>query len=180
MEGKPIAQQRVFTGQLVAVDELTVKLADDQTAKREIVRARPAAGILALKGQQALFVSQFRSTVGQATLEIPAGKINQDEMPLTAAQRELNEETGLVALNWRPLASYFQSLGFSDATMVLFLARHLTPAVQHLPQDTDEFVNSHWLTFDEAQQALDDGRICDSKTLLALFYWQQEEQHGRS
>ncbi|TLF40127.1 NUDIX domain-containing protein [Lacticaseibacillus zeae] len=181
MEEKPIAQQRVFTGELVAVDELTVKLADDQTAKREIVRAQPAAGILALRRHQALFVSQFRSTVGQATLEIPAGKIHQGEMPLAAAQRELNEETGLEALNWQPLASYFQSLGFSDATMALFLARHLTPAVQRLPQDADEFVNSHWLTFDEAQQAVDDGRICDSKTLLALFYWQQqEEQHGRS
>lgn len=181
MEEKPIAQQRVFTGELVAVDELTVKLSDDQTAKREIVRAQPSAGILALRGHQALFVSQFRSTVGQATLEIPAGKIHQGEMPLAAAQRELNEETGLEALNWHPLVSYFQSLGFSDATMALFLARELTPADQRLPQDADEFVNSHWLTFDEAQQAVDDGRICDSKTLLALFYWQQqEEQHGRS
>ena len=94
MEEKPIAQQRVFTGELVAVDELTVKLADDQTAKREIVRAQPAAGILALRRHQAMFVSQFRSTVGQATLEIPAGKIHQGEMPLAAAQRELNEETG--------------------------------------------------------------------------------------
>ena len=94
VEEKPIAQQRLFTGHLVAVDELTVKLDNQQTAKREIVRAHPAAGVLALKDQRALFVSQFRSTVGQLTLEIPAGKIAPGEMPLAAAQRELNEETG--------------------------------------------------------------------------------------
>ena len=42
VEEKPIAQQRLFTGHLVAVDELTVKLDNQQTAKREIVRAHPA------------------------------------------------------------------------------------------------------------------------------------------
>ena len=180
VEEKPIAQQRLFTGHLVAVDELTVKLDNQQTAKREIVRAHPAAGVLALKDQRALFVSQFRSTVGQMTLEIPAGKIAPGEMPLAAAQRELNEETGMQARDWQPLASYFQSLGFSDATMALFLARHVTTAEHHLDQDEDEFVQHRWLTLSEAQQAVDDGQICDSKTLLALLYWQlQEGNYGR-
>ena len=91
MDEEPIAQQRVFTGQLIAVDELTVKLPNNTTAQREIVRAQPAAGVLALKDDKALFVSQFRSTIGQMTLEIPAGKINQGEAPLTAARRELND-----------------------------------------------------------------------------------------
>ncbi|EPC42768.1 NUDIX family hydrolase [Lacticaseibacillus paracasei subsp. paracasei Lpp74] len=45
MDEEPIAQQRVFTGQLIAVDELTVKLPNNTTAQREIVRAQPAAGV---------------------------------------------------------------------------------------------------------------------------------------
>ena len=108
------------------------------------------------------------------TLEIPAGKINQGEAPLTAARRELNEETGMTAMKWQPLASYFQSLGFSDATMALFLASELHLATNQLHQDPDEFVKGEWLTLPEAWQAIDDGRICDSKTLLALLYWQQQ------
>ena len=46
VEEKPIAQQRLFTGHLVAVDELTVKLDNQQTAKREIVRAHPALSLI--------------------------------------------------------------------------------------------------------------------------------------
>jgi ADP-ribose pyrophosphatase len=58
--------------------------------------------------------------------------------------------------------------------MALFLASELHLATNQLQQDPDEFVKGEWLTLPEAWRAVDDGRICDSKTLLALLYWQQQ------
>jgi len=144
-------------------------------ATREVVHAHPAAGVLALNGAKALFVRQWRATVGQETLEIPAGKLETDESALSAAKRELDEETGLGAAEWRQLTHYYQSLGFSDAEMTIFFATQLNHLAHKRPQDADEAVAGEWLTMTQAQAAVAQGTICDAKTLLALQYWQQIE-----
>ncbi|WP_235803379.1 NUDIX hydrolase [Lacticaseibacillus brantae] len=172
---KIIKTQSVFNGHIIQVDVLTVKLPLGALAQREVVHAHAAAGVLAVVDGKALFVRQWRATVGQETLEIPAGKLDAQETALAAAKRELNEETGLAAGHWQQLSHYYQSLGFSDAEMTLFAASQLHSPTHKRVQDADESVAGEWLTFAQAKSAIQQGIICDAKTLLAIQYWQQME-----
>lgn len=172
-------REQLYAGPILTLSELTVRLEDGTTAPRILVHTTGAAGVLALQDGKALFVRQWRTPLGQETLELPAGKIEPDETPLAAAKRELNEEAQLAADDWAPLTHFFQSAGFSDAQTYLFTARRLHQPDDQRPQDAGEFVTGEWLTLAEAKRAQDQGLICDAKTTLGLALWTlQEVQHG--
>lgn len=169
-------QQQIYHDQILTLSQLTVRLEDGTTAKRTLVHTTGAAGVLALRADRALFVRQWRTPLGQETLELPAGKIDPGETPLAAAKRELNEEAKLAADEWAPLTHFYQSAGFSDAETHLFLARQLHAPAHQRSQDVGEFVSGEWLTLAQAKQAQAAGLICDAKTTLGLALW--EVQHA--
>lgn len=176
-----ITTTTLYDGKILRLEQLQVQLADGSLASREVVRSNGAAAVLALKDNQVLLVRQWRTPLNQWTLELPAGRINVGEAPLVTAQRELNEETGLQAATWQPLGAVFQSAGFSDAKVHLFLATELSQVADKRPQDVGEFVAGQWLSLPEALQAQAAGLICDAKTVMGLLHWQlMEEQHGRN
>ncbi|MFD1432552.1 NUDIX hydrolase [Lacticaseibacillus yichunensis] len=174
------SEKTLYRGQILTLSQATVLLQDGTTATREIVRTTGAAAILALNGDKALFVRQWRTPLNRETLELVAGKIEPKETPLAAAKRELNEEAGLEAGTWRPLTSFFQSAGFSDAKTTLFLATGLTPALHKRAMDPGEFVQVQWLTLAQAQAAHQDGRLCDAKSTLGLALWELEQKAGNA
>ncbi|WP_461224192.1 NUDIX hydrolase [Lacticaseibacillus suihuaensis] len=160
------------------MDRLTVQLPDGTAASREVVRTTGAAGVLAQSGERVLFVRQWRTPLGQETLELPAGRIEPGEAPLATAKRELNEEAQLAATNWQYLARVAQSAGFSDATITLYSATGLHRPANQRPQDVGEAVAGEWLTLAEALAAQAQGVICDAKTVIGLLHWQlKEAQH---
>ena len=82
--------------------------------------------ILALTEKKEIFlVSQYRFPISQYSLELPAGAIDAGEDALTAASRELHEETGLTANNWTELGELCFSTGSSDERSTVFLAQEL-------------------------------------------------------
>jgi len=93
---------------------------------------RPAVGIVALTDEgKVVLVEQHRPPVGAIVIELPAGLAGdiagaEQEPLLTAAQRELLEETGYVASRWTELLSGYSSPGLTDESLVLFLAEGLT------------------------------------------------------
>jgi ADP-ribose pyrophosphatase len=93
---------------------------------------RPAVGIVAITDDEnVVLVEQFRPTVEQALIELPAGLAGditgaEQEPLLIAAQRELLEETGYVASRWTELVSGYSSPGITDELIVLFLAEGLS------------------------------------------------------
>lgn len=166
-----LSETILYQGKVVTLAKQTVRLADGQTADREVVHTTGSAAILALNGDQALFVSQWRAPLKQATIELPAGRIEVGEAPMVTAARELNEEAGLKANKLTPLTQFYQAAGFSDALCHVFLAEELTSVVAKRPQDVGEFVDAQWLTLREAQALLAQGVICDAKTVLGLALW---------
>ena len=68
---------------------------------------------------------QYRHAANQYLWELPAGKLEPGEDPLTGAQRELEEETGYRAKKWKPLVEYYASPGFLGESMKVFLAEGL-------------------------------------------------------
>jgi ADP-ribose pyrophosphatase len=106
------------------------------TAKRRgpweyVTRARNirAAVIVALDGDHVVLVEQFRVPLGVACIELPAGLIGdeaEDEDPLSAAKRELIEETGYAAAHWQDCGTWFSSPGMTGESFTLLKATDLT------------------------------------------------------
>ena len=120
-----------------------------------------------------LFVRQFRAPVGQLLLEVPAGTLDLHdgvtEEPQLAAERELEEETGLRATTWRHLRSFFTAPGFTSERMELYLALGLSAAGPGArTPDEDEAIEAVRLTIAEAAEAVRRGAIVDAKSLIAI------------
>jgi ADP-ribose pyrophosphatase len=116
-----------------------------------------------------VLVRQYRDAVDQETLEIPAGIRDMDgEDAAGCAARELLEETGYVAAEWTRLGVLQTTIGYSDETIELFLAKGLTLQAQKL--DAGEFLEVLKVPFGEAIAMIGDGRITDAKSLAALLW----------
>lgn len=78
-----------------------------------------------------MLVEQYRYVFDRTLLEIPAGKREPGEDPLTTARRELREETGAEAAHWQPLGAVLPSPGCYGEVLHLYLARDLTFGATH-------------------------------------------------
>jgi ADP-ribose pyrophosphatase len=99
--------------------------------------------------------------------ELPAGKLEPREPPLATAQRELIEEAGVSATEWRSLGVCLSSPGVFSERLHLFLAAGLAPAAQ--AHERAEVIEVHWLPLEEACVWALDGTISDCKTALGLL-----------
>lgn len=126
-----------------------------------------AIGVVALNNNDETYlVRQFRFTLGHYTWEIPEGGGDPEKSPLESAQRELLEETGLVAKKWTLLLKTHLSNSVSDEVGFVFLAEELE---QHeaQPEETED-ISVKKLPFSEAVAMVDKGEITDSLTIMAL------------
>jgi ADP-ribose pyrophosphatase len=163
-----LTSEPVFDGKLLKVHRDRVRLPDGGEGVREYIRHPGAVLIVAQRPDgRLLLVRQFRYALGRAVLEMPAGRIEPQEDLLDCARRELIEETGYAAGEWRHLGTIHPCVGYSDERIEVFLARSLTE-VGARPDD-DEFLEPLSLGVGEVEAAARDGRITDAKTLCALF-----------
>ncbi len=112
-------------------------------------------------------VRQYRYTLDQYTWEIPEGGCPIGETPLSAAQRELQEETGLAAKKWTKIAEFHTSNSVTDEYGEIFLAEKLTMGLQNLEDSEDITVKR--LPLKEAHQMVLDGEITDSVSMIGLM-----------
>ncbi|MDO5015756.1 MAG: NUDIX hydrolase [Eubacteriales bacterium] len=145
----------------------SVSLVNNDLSTREVVRHSGGAAIVALTDEQeVIMVTQFRLAIANVLLELPAGKLEKDEDPLLCAQRELSEETGYQAKNWKKLGAVYPTPGYSDELIHIFLARNLHAGKQH--PDDDEFLRVQKLRLTDIDSYLKSGDILDAKTVLGL------------
>ena len=111
---------------------------------------------------------QFRYPLHRDFIELPAGKIDDQEHILDCAKRELLEETGYVAREWLHLTTAWPCIGYADERMEYFLARGLTHQGRKL--DEGEFLEVFELAPAEAMEWVRAGKIDDSKTIIGLFW----------
>jgi ADP-ribose diphosphatase len=159
----------VFDGRLLKVRRDRVRLPDGSEGVREYIRHPGAAAIVALFDDgKVLLERQFRYPHGREFIEIPAGKLDAGEPHLETAKRELLEETGYVAAEWRRLGVVHTTIGYSDEAIELFLAKKLTRKTSKL--DAGEFLEVFSVPFSEAVDMVRDGRITDSKSMAGLLW----------
>lgn len=166
---KKISSRAAYRGGLLQVNEDEVELPDGGRARREYVVHPGAALILPLFDDGCVLLErQFRYPAGQHFYELPAGKFDPGEPGLETAKRELLEETGYVAAEWRALGKLFPCIGYSNEVIEFFLARKLEfRGTQQL--DEGEFLETLRLPLEEALDWVRRGRINDIKTMLGLL-----------
>ncbi len=168
-----ISGETLFDGSIMTVEKWRVRLPDGREADREIVLHKGAAAVVPVDAQgYVTLVRQHRVAIDEMMLEIPAGKLDYTgEDPFACAQRELEEETGLVAAKWQKLAHVVTTPGFCTERIALYLATELRQTASH--PDADEFLNVLRMPLSEAIAMVNQGKITDAKTCLGLLMAQQ-------
>ncbi len=164
-----ISSRTVYRGRLLHVLEDEVRLPDGASARREYIRHPGAVMIIpVLDAETIVLVRQFRYPLRRHFYELPAGKREPGEDALATAQRELREECGYEAAEWRRLASVHPCIGYSDEEIDIYLARGLS----HVGQATDdeEFVEVVPMKLAEALEWIRDGRITEVKAVIGLLW----------
>ena len=179
LEERFTRRERVFDGYILHIDHAEVTLPNGQKAMREIANHIGASAVLPVDDNgMVTLVRQYRAPVEKVLLEIPAGKLDAPgEDRLAAAQRELQEETGLTAQNWIHLTDIATTPGFSSEIISLYLARQLSKGETH--PDEDEFLSIVTLPFADAVSMALSGEITDAKTICALLMAGQDVNGGK-
>jgi ADP-ribose pyrophosphatase len=164
-----VSGEEVFSGKLLRVRRDLVRLPDGGQSVREYVRHPGAVVMVALFDDgRVLLERQFRYPHGREFIELPAGKLEPGEPHLETAKRELLEETGYVASDWRRLGVLHPSVAYTDEAIELFLAKGLTKKEARL--DDGEFLEVLEVPFGEALAMVRDGRITDAKSIAGLLW----------
>jgi ADP-ribose pyrophosphatase len=161
----------VWQGRRIGVGVVEVEGPDGDRFEREIVHHPGAVAMVPLHDDGTVtLVRQYRVAVGEALWEVPAGMRDvADEPTEETAQRELAEEVGLRAGRLEFVARFHNSVGFSDEAVVIYLATDLS----EVPDDRQEAEEQHMrverIPFDTALAMVDDRRITDAKSVIALL-----------
>jgi len=165
-----VSGELVYDGTLLKVHRDVVKLPDGSAGTREYIRHPGAVAVLPLFDDgRILLERQFRYPHRREFIELPAGKLEPGEPHLETAKRELLEETGYTARDWKRLGVIHTAIAYTDEAIELFLAEKLSQAVRKL--DAGEFLETLIVPFAEPMQMIRDGRITDAKTVTGLLWF---------
>ena len=170
-----VSSAELARGRLVTVRTDKVRTPDHELAERDVVIHPGAVAVLALDdAQQVLLIRQYRHPVGRLLWEIPAGLRDvAGEPPWATARRELLEEAGYRARDWRVLADYYTSPGFTTERLRVFLARDLefVPEAERdfVPEAEEAQLLLAWLPLDEAVRKVFAGDLHNGVAALGVL-----------
>lgn len=160
--------QPVFDGRLFQVRVDSVRLRNGKETNREVVDHSPSVAVVPVDAcDNVLLVRQYRYSVDEFLLELPAGGVEPGETPEEAAQRELKEEIGYGSGCLRRLGEFWISPGYCTELMYAYLANDLQSTI--LPSDWDEDIKVEKMPVAEAIELINCGEIRDSKTIAVLL-----------
>lgn len=161
--------RRPFENTWLALDEHQVTRPDGSPGTYTVVRIRRlAVGVLPIEANGDVhLVGQWRFPLQRYSWEMPEGGAEPGEDALECAKRELAEETGLRADDWRQVLEMDLSNSLTDERAVMFMALGLTPGTA-APEPT-EVLRHRRAPFREVLTRVADGRIRDSMTVAAVL-----------
>lgn len=149
----------------------TVASPDGQEFDRTYVDSPGAVAVVAVTdGDEVVLVDQYRATIDTYLTEIPAGMRDKaGEPPAETASRELEEETGFRAAQWRPLGRMLSTPGVSNGWVELFLATGLSHVGATPDGPEERSMSVVCVPFDEAVEMCVSGVLTDSKTVVGIL-----------
>ena len=166
---KKLSSKVVYDGKIFTVTKDSIVCPNGQNAIREIVHHRGGVAILFKVDDKFIFEKQYRYALQEEIIEMPAGKLEKGETPLEAAKRELLEETGYRPLEMIHLGDSYPTPGYSSEVIHLYYCPKAVKEERHL--DQDENIELIYLTLEEIEQMIADGKIKDSKSVAAIYLY---------
>ena len=172
LKEKTIEAKTVYEGTILTLKRDKIFLPNGNTSTREWIKHPGAVCCVPiLPNGKIVLIRQYRYAVKEEMIEIPAGKLNQNEIPEKCALRELEEEIGYRANKLTLLANIHPAVGFTDEKMWLYLAEDLVKTKQSL--DADEFLEPIPAKLDDAVEMVWNGQITDVKTMIGILWAQR-------
>lgn len=164
---KVVDSEVLYKGKLTAVRD-TVEYPDGRRHRYETIEHPGAVVILPITATgTVLFVEQYRHSIRQHFLELPAGTLEKGEAPEVCAERELMEEIGRAPGELLSLGTLYPAPGFCNEIQHLFCARSLKH--QKATPDEDEFITVVELSQGELEDCIRSGRLNDAKSLALIL-----------
>ena len=166
-----VSSETVYEGSILALRVDRVRMPGGGTARREVVEHYGAVAVAAVDRDLRLaMVYQYRHPVGHRLWELPAGLLDAaHEDPLATAQRELQEEAGLAATDWRVLVDTASSPGFSDESVRTYLARDLSEVDRPEPEEEEADLSLHWFSLEDAAAMVLAGEIVNASAAAGVL-----------
>jgi 8-oxo-dGDP phosphatase len=163
--------ETLYVGKIFALRADEVRMPGGTTARREVVEHYGAVAIVALDDERnVVLVHQYRHPVGRRLWELPAGLLDMgEEPPQDTAARELEEEAGLAAEQWRVLVDVISAPGFSDESVRVFLATGLTDVDRPEAHDEEADLTVKRVPLVEAVQMVLAGEIVNSLAVAGIL-----------
>jgi ADP-ribose pyrophosphatase len=162
-------------GRIVTLRSDTVRLPGGELVGREVVEHPGAVAIVALDDQdRVLMIRQYRHPAAATLWEVPAGLRDVAGEPLAeTARRELLEEAGCRASDWRILTDYLSSPGISTERIRVFLARGLTilsPSERdYVRRDEEAYLTLAWVPLADAVGEILAGRLHNGVAIVGIL-----------
>jgi len=158
----------IHKGNLIELHNERVDFPDGGHTYFDIVKHPGGAVIAAINdNNEVCLLKQWRHAIQEFIWELPAGCLEPGEPPIETAKRELEEEAGVIASQWRDLGKICSSPGFSNELLYLFEARGINKGTVKL--DDAEQLEAHWLPLNKTYEMCHSGEIIDAKTLATLL-----------
>lgn len=169
---KLLSSRIVYRGPVFSVATDYVQEPGGVRTRRDVIRHSGSVVVLAVddsvKPPRVLLERQYRHAASDYLWELPAGRIDPGEEELTAAKRELLEETGYAATKWRRILKFYASPGFVAETMAVFLATGLKAGIAQ-PEE-DEIIYKRMVPLPQAVRMAVNGTIRDAKTISSVLW----------
>ena len=133
-----------------------------------LVQHADSVAIVALDGEELVVVRQRRAGAADVTTELPSGKLEGDEGPEATVRRELAEECGLAARDWRPIGAFWAVPAYSTEFVHVWEAVGLAPSIDVLEMDDDEEIDIGRVPIEAALET-----FSDAVSIAAVALWQR-------
>jgi len=177
-KARVLSSRVVYRGPAFTVTADQVLEPSGVRARRDIVHHSGSVVILAVEDSgsesRILLERQYRHAARQSLWELPAGRIDNGENGLTAARRELMEETGYTATHWKCILRFYASPGFLAETMDVYLARGLRRGKAQ--PEADEVIRIRKVPLSSAVSMVMKGAIRDAKTIASVLWLNQSRK----
>lgn len=172
-----LGHRRLASGVFLSYDRRYL-IDEDRSVARDVVRHPGGIAILPVEGAKVWLVSQYRTAAGRRLLEIPAGKLDPAERDLeAAARRELAEEIGAGAAEWKHLTKMLPSPGYTDETIDIYAAAGLRFGERNPDGAEERGMEVVTMALDQALDSIERGVIADAKTQIAILLWARQRSH---